>query len=85
LSIVISDRREYYSQYICHRFVFLLGNLGIFFKKEELPIKLLDDPKIPIARRNPRRPHHSHKPLDVATAIGLKPGDLIVRGATTTT
>jgi hypothetical protein len=43
-------------------------------KKEELPMKLLDDPKIPTARRNPRRPHHSHKPLDVATEIALKPG-----------
>jgi hypothetical protein len=43
-------------------------------KKEELPMKLLDDPKIPIARRNPRRPHHSHKPLDVATEMGLMPG-----------
>jgi hypothetical protein len=42
-------------------------------KKEELPIKLLDDPKIPTARRNPRRPHHSHKPLDVAVEMGLKP------------
>jgi hypothetical protein len=46
-------------------------------KKEELPMKLLDDPKIPTARRNPQRPHHSHKPLDVAVEIGLKPGDLI--------
>jgi hypothetical protein len=36
-------------------------------------MKLLDDPKIPIARRNPRRPHHSHKPLDVAVEMGLKP------------
>jgi hypothetical protein len=43
-------------------------------KKEELPMKLLDDPKIPTARRNPRRPHHFHKPLDVATEMGLKPG-----------
>jgi hypothetical protein len=43
-------------------------------KKEELLMKLLDDPKIPIARRNPRRPHHSHKPLDVATKMGLKLG-----------
>jgi hypothetical protein len=34
---------------------------------------LLDDPKIPTARRNPRRPNHSHKPLDVATKMGLKP------------
>jgi hypothetical protein len=42
-------------------------------KKEELLIKLLDDPKIPTARRNPRRPHHSHKPLDVAAEKGLKP------------
>jgi hypothetical protein len=32
-------------------------------KKEELPMKLLDDPKIPTARRNPRTPQHSHKPL----------------------
>jgi hypothetical protein len=43
-------------------------------KKKELPMKLLDDPKIPTARRNPRRPHHSHKPLDVATEMELKPG-----------
>jgi hypothetical protein len=31
-------------------------------KNEELPMKLLDDPKIPTARQNPRIPHHSHKP-----------------------
>jgi hypothetical protein len=43
-------------------------------KKEELPMKFLDDPKIPIARRYPQRPHHSHKPLDVAAETGLKPG-----------
>jgi hypothetical protein len=42
-------------------------------KKEELPMKLLDDPKIPIARRNPRRSHHSHKPLDIAVEMDLKP------------
>jgi hypothetical protein len=42
-------------------------------KKKELPMKLLDDPKIPTARRNPRRPHHSHKPLNVAAEMGLKP------------
>jgi hypothetical protein len=42
-------------------------------KKEELSIKLLDDPKIPTARRNPQRPHHSHKSLDVAAEKGLKP------------
>jgi hypothetical protein len=41
-------------------------------KKEELPIKLLNDPKIPTARQNTRRPHHSHKPLDVAVEMGLK-------------
>jgi hypothetical protein len=28
-------------------------------KKEELSMKLLDDPKIPTARRNPRKPHHT--------------------------
>jgi hypothetical protein len=39
-------------------------------KKEELPMKLLDDLKIPTAIRNPRRPHHSHKPFDVATEMG---------------
>jgi hypothetical protein len=39
-------------------------------KKEELPMKLLDDPKIPTARRNSRRPHHSHKHLDVAAEMG---------------
>jgi hypothetical protein len=54
-------------------------------KKEELTMKLLDDPKIPRARRNPRRPYHSHKPLDVAAKMGLKPGDLIARDAATTT
>jgi hypothetical protein len=37
-------------------------------------MKLLDDPKIPTARRNPLRLHHSHKPLDVAAEMGLKPG-----------
>jgi hypothetical protein len=42
-------------------------------KKEELPMKLLDDSKIPTATRNPRRPLHSHKPLDVADEMGLKP------------
>jgi hypothetical protein len=39
-------------------------------KKEELSMKLLDDPKIPTARRNPQRPHHSHKPLDVTVELG---------------
>jgi hypothetical protein len=39
-------------------------------KKEKLPMKLLDDPKIPTARRNPRRPYHSHKPFDVAVEMG---------------
>jgi hypothetical protein len=43
-------------------------------KKEELPMKLLDDPKIPTARQKLRRPHHSHKPLDIAVEMGLKPG-----------
>jgi hypothetical protein len=42
-------------------------------KEKELVMKLLDDPKIPTARRNPQRPHHSHKPLDVAAEMGLKP------------
>jgi hypothetical protein len=42
--------------------------------KEELPIKLLDDPKIPTARRNPRIPHHSHKPLNIPAEMRLKPG-----------
>jgi hypothetical protein len=37
-------------------------------------MKLLDDPKIPTVRQNPRRPHHSHKPLDVAAEMGLEPG-----------
>jgi hypothetical protein len=41
-------------------------------KKEELSIKLLDDPKIPTARRNPQRPHHSHKLLNVTAEMGLK-------------
>jgi hypothetical protein len=43
-------------------------------KKEELPMKLLDDPKNPTARRNPRRPYHSHKPLDGTVEMGLMPG-----------
>jgi hypothetical protein len=43
-------------------------------KKEELVMKLLDDPKIPTARQKPRIPHYSHKPLDVATEMRLKPG-----------
>jgi hypothetical protein len=43
-------------------------------KKEELPMKLLDDPKIPTARRKPRRPDHSHKPLDIIAEMGLKSG-----------
>jgi hypothetical protein len=42
-------------------------------KKEELSMKLIDDPKIPTVRQNPRRPHHSHKPLDVVAEMGLKP------------
>jgi hypothetical protein len=52
-------------------------------KKDELSMKLLDDPKIPTARRNPQRPHHSHKLLDIALEMGLKPGiGLIGRDAT---
>jgi hypothetical protein len=43
-------------------------------KKEELLMKLLGDLKIPTARRNLRRPHHSHKPFDVAAEMGLKLG-----------
>jgi hypothetical protein len=54
-------------------------------KKEELPMKLLDDVKICTTRRNPRRSHHSHKPLDFAAKMGLKSGDLIARGVATTT
>jgi hypothetical protein len=42
-------------------------------KKEELLMKLLDDPKIPTARQNPQRPYHSRQLLDVAAEIGLKP------------
>jgi hypothetical protein len=42
-------------------------------KKDELPMKLSDDPKILTARRNPRRWHHSHKLLEVAIEMGLKP------------
>jgi hypothetical protein len=42
-------------------------------KKEELPMKLLDYLKIPTTRRNPRRPHHSHKSVDVAVEMRLKP------------
>jgi hypothetical protein len=44
-------------------------------KNEELSMKLLDDPKIPTVRRNHQRPHHSHKPLDIAAEMGLKLGD----------
>jgi hypothetical protein len=43
-------------------------------KKDELPLKLIDDPKIPTATRKPRKQHHSHKSLDVAAEMGLKPG-----------
>jgi hypothetical protein len=43
-------------------------------KKEELSMKLLDDPNIPTAKRKPRRPHHTCKSLDVAAKMGLKPG-----------
>jgi hypothetical protein len=38
-------------------------------KKDKLSMKLLDDPKIPTARQNLRRPHHLHKPLDIAVDI----------------
>jgi hypothetical protein len=44
------------------------------FVKEELPMKLLNGPKIPTSRQNSQRLHHSHKPLDVAGEMGLKPG-----------
>ena len=43
-------------------------------KKDELPMTLPEDPKIHTARRDPRRPHHSHNLLDVAVEMGLKPG-----------
>jgi hypothetical protein len=36
--------------------------------KEELPMKLLDDPKIPTTKQKCRKPDHSHKPLDVVEA-----------------
>jgi hypothetical protein len=36
-------------------------------------MKLLDNPKIPTDRQNPRRQHHPRKPLDVAAEMGLKP------------
>ena len=45
-------------------------------KKVELPMKLHDDPKISTARRDPRRPHHSHKLLNVTVEMGLKTGRL---------
>jgi hypothetical protein len=48
-------------------------------KKDEPPMKLLDDPKIPATRKNPWRPHHSHKLLDVAVKMGLKSGRLYWR------
>jgi hypothetical protein len=37
-------------------------------------MKHLDDLKIPTVRQNPWRPHHFHKPLDVAAEMGLKLG-----------
>jgi hypothetical protein len=43
-------------------------------EEERTVMKLLDDSKISIAIRNHRRQHHSHKPLDVAVEMGLKPG-----------
>jgi hypothetical protein len=33
------------------------------------PMKLHGDPKIPSNRRGPRRPHHSHKLLDVTAKV----------------
>jgi hypothetical protein len=42
-------------------------------RRKKLPIKLLDDPKIPTVRRNPRKPHHFHKHLDIVVEMGLKP------------
>jgi hypothetical protein len=54
-------------------------------KKDELPLKLLDDPKIPTARRKPQSRHHSQKPLGVVAEIGLKSENLIARGDATTT
>jgi hypothetical protein len=36
-------------------------------------MKLREDPKIPLARRSVREPHHSHKFLDVTLEVGLKP------------
>jgi hypothetical protein len=36
-------------------------------------MKLIGDPEIPIARRSPREPHHSHNFLGVATEKDLKP------------
>jgi hypothetical protein len=42
-------------------------------------MKILDDPKIPTARRSPWWPHHSHKLLDVAIEMGLKPGRIYWR------
>jgi hypothetical protein len=40
-------------------------------KKEEIPMKLIDDLKISTARQNPQRPHHSHKLLSVISEMGL--------------
>jgi hypothetical protein len=49
-------------------------------KKEELPMKLLNDLKIPTARQNPRRPHHSHKPINVRRD-GVKAGETLLHEA----
>jgi hypothetical protein len=37
-------------------------------------MKLLGDPEIPTFGRSSKKPHHSHKLLDVAVKMGLKPG-----------
>jgi hypothetical protein len=42
-------------------------------------MKLLDDMKISTTKRSPWWPHHSHKLLNIAAEMGLKPGRLYWR------
>jgi hypothetical protein len=48
-------------------------------QKDEPTMKILDDLKIPTARRIPRWPHHSHKILDVTAKMAQKPRRLYWR------
>ena len=42
-------------------------------KKDEPPMKLHGNPKNATAKKDPREPNHSHKLLDIAIEMGLKP------------